>query len=176
MLEIITENEEYIKFKIQCDISMANALRRIMIAEVPSTAIDQVKMITNTSCLADEFISHRLGLIPIKDIDAEYSLNIKAEKMMHVTAKDLHLSLPAIPITILQPDQELILETILKIGCGKEHAKWSPVSTVTLQEISKNKFEFVVESTGSLLPKEIVKRAFQILYQKLEILKKKINK
>ena len=45
---------------------LANALRRIMIAEIPSLAIVKVTMWQNTSVLPDENLAHRMGLIPIK--------------------------------------------------------------------------------------------------------------
>jgi DNA-directed RNA polymerase II subunit RPB3 len=54
-----------------CDQSMANALRRIMMAEVPTLAIETVTINENSSVLFDEFLAHRAGLLPInsKNVD-----------------------------------------------------------------------------------------------------------
>ncbi|CEG78920.1 Putative DNA-directed RNA polymerase I and III subunit RPAC1 [Rhizopus microsporus] len=50
---------------IGIDASIANAFRRIMIAEVPTMAIEKVYVMNNTSIIHDEVLAHRLGLIPI---------------------------------------------------------------------------------------------------------------
>jgi len=65
-IEILELKEDSMIFVLsKTDTSVANALRRIMIAEVPTMAIDLVEIEENTSVLHDEFISHRLGLIPL---------------------------------------------------------------------------------------------------------------
>ncbi|RVX72513.1 hypothetical protein B0A52_03703 [Exophiala mesophila] len=51
---------------IGVDASIANAFRRILIAEVPTLAIEKVYVENNTSVIADEVLAHRLGLVPLK--------------------------------------------------------------------------------------------------------------
>jgi DNA-directed RNA polymerase I and III subunit RPAC1 len=48
---------------------VANALRRILIAEIPTMAFHKVLLYQNTSVIPDEVLVHRIGLMPIK-IDA----------------------------------------------------------------------------------------------------------
>lgn len=66
-VEILSMQPHEIKFVLsETDCSMANTLRRIMIAEVPTLAIDLVEFHENTTVLNDEYIAHRLGLIPLR--------------------------------------------------------------------------------------------------------------
>jgi DNA-directed RNA polymerase I and III subunit RPAC1 len=50
---------------IGVDVSFANALRRIMISEIPTMALEHVYMWNNTSLIHDEVLCHRLGLVPL---------------------------------------------------------------------------------------------------------------
>jgi hypothetical protein len=66
-VEILSIAPHHISFILsETDTSMANTLRRIMIAEVPTLAIDLVEYHENSSVLNDEYIAHRLGLVPIR--------------------------------------------------------------------------------------------------------------
>lgn len=46
--------------------ALANALRRVLISEVPTMAIEQVYIRQNTGVMQDEVLAHRLGLLPIR--------------------------------------------------------------------------------------------------------------
>jgi len=61
----LKENEMSFELR-DTDCSVANALRRVMIAEVVTLAIDVVTFEENTTVLKDEVIAHRLGMFPIK--------------------------------------------------------------------------------------------------------------
>ncbi len=133
--------------------SFANALRRAMISEVPTLAIDDVRIYDNTSALFDEMLAHRLGLIPIiTDLDTysrkdacacggegcpgcsvTYTLSVEGPKT--VQSSDLIPQDPKavpvhdnIPIVKLTKGQKLVLEARAELNTGKEHAKWQPTN------------------------------------------------
>jgi DNA-directed RNA polymerase II subunit RPB3 len=66
-IQITSVREDEIEFVLSnTDSSMANSIRRVLMAEVPTMAIDTVFIYENSSVLHDEFCSHRLGLVPIR--------------------------------------------------------------------------------------------------------------
>ncbi|ADM10911.1 RNA polymerase I and III subunit AC40 [Encephalitozoon intestinalis ATCC 50506] len=70
-LRITEYSKEKLEFDlINVDCSFANALRRILCNDVPTMAIKDVFLKENESVFPDEFIAHRLGLIPL-EVDPE---------------------------------------------------------------------------------------------------------
>jgi len=139
---------------------LANTLRRIILSEVPTMAIDDVIIYENSSVLHDEILALRLGLIPLKtDLDSYnlpekcsckselgcplcrviLTLDVKAEGGTRtVYSGDLVSENPnivpvsdKIPIVKLVSGQRVRLEAYAKLGRGKVHAKWQPVSACT---------------------------------------------
>lgn len=71
-LELLSQSNWNLTFRLtSADLSFANSIRRIIISDVPTMAIEQVVVKENTSPLFDEFICHRLGLIPLISETAE---------------------------------------------------------------------------------------------------------
>jgi DNA-directed RNA polymerase II subunit RPB3 len=65
-IEIRELTTEKIVFLIHdVDVSYCNSLRRIIMSDVQTMAIDLVEIEENTSVFHDEYIAHRLGLIPL---------------------------------------------------------------------------------------------------------------
>ncbi len=65
-IEILEIDKEHIKFILKnVDTSYANSLRRVMISEIPTMAIELVYIEKNTTVIPDEMFAHRLGLIPL---------------------------------------------------------------------------------------------------------------
>lgn len=134
------------KFELSnADISFANSLRRVMLAEIPTIAIDLVEIEDNSSVLADEFIAHRLGLIPLnaegadsllysRECDCEghcehcsvrLTLHAKCtgDENMHVSARDMVPTGDRINQAVGTPiiaDAEGLGPLILKLRPGQE--------------------------------------------------------
>mmetsp|Transcript_41917 Transcript_41917/g.96169 ORF Transcript_41917/g.96169 Transcript_41917/m.96169 type:complete len:326 (+) Transcript_41917:79-1056(+) len=65
-INLLTLSDEHVRFEMMgIEPALANALRRILIAEVPTVAISEVTLLQNTSVIPDENLVHRLGLVPI---------------------------------------------------------------------------------------------------------------
>ena len=126
--------------------SLANSFRRALLSEVPVMAVDEVIFYMNTTEFPDEYIAHRLAMIPIKTDLSSYRLgdgkvvtlrvDKRAEKDGEVVySGDLESSDPAIvpanpniPIVVMQEGAVLRLEAIVRMGKGKWHSKWQAVS------------------------------------------------
>lgn len=70
-VRIIGEDERSIRVELGgVPLSIANAIRRFTINEVPAMAIEEVLIIENSSAMPNEVLAHRVSLIPfISDID-----------------------------------------------------------------------------------------------------------
>ncbi|XRP97341.1 DNA-directed RNA polymerase subunit D [Methanocaldococcus sp. 16A] len=167
--------EEFI-FSLKAPISFSNALRRIMISEVPTYAIEDVYIYENSSSMDDEILAHRLGLIPIKGkpiLENEViTFTLEKEGPCTVYSSDLksdngEVAFKNIPIVRLGNGQRIQIECEAIPGIGKIHAKWQPCNAV-YKQIAEDEVEFFVETFGQMEAEEILEEAVKILKNKAE--------
>jgi hypothetical protein len=66
-VDIVSNTGDAMEFDlVGADAAIANTLRRILIAEVPTMAVEDCYIVNNTSILPDEVLAQRLGLVPLK--------------------------------------------------------------------------------------------------------------
>ena len=165
-----------------------NALRRVIISEVPCMAIDEIVVLENSSIMQDETIAHRLGLVPLKtDLDSynlpeeckcqsEFGCNLcRVTLTLDVETKEGTRSVysgelasenkevvpvsDAIPIVKLAKEQKLRLEAYARLGKGKNHAKWQPVSTCAYKYFPKIQVSKHCDACGkcvNICPKRVL--------------------
>ncbi len=129
----------------------ANTIRRLVIEEVPTLAVEEVEVKDNSSALYDEMIALRLGLIPIKTDLKSYrlpknddeineksaactlQLKLKVGKKGYVYAGEAESADPKctfayekMPVVKLLSKQKVDLIMTAIMGQGKNHIKWSP--------------------------------------------------
>ncbi len=130
---------------------VANTLRRLINSEVCTLAIENVRVMKNSSAIYDEMLAHRLGLVPLKTDLKSYTkvdeckckgkgcahcqvtFSLKVKGPCTVYASDLVCKdkkivpvYPNMPIVKLLKDQELNLEATAVLNNGKDHTKFSP--------------------------------------------------
>lgn len=154
----------------------ANVLRRIFFRDIPVMAISDVRFRQNVGVFHDEFLRHRLELIPVvadaDDFDEKESVRFdlyctgkKTDFVFSdkITNKDYPL-MSGIPLTKLGPNHVIELEAYATKGFGRNHARWQAVTVSIFKKVpeKKNTFLFTVESVGVYTPKQLLKKALKI--------------
>lgn len=129
----------------------ANTIRRLIIEEVPTLAVEEVEVKDNNSALHDEMLALRLGLIPIKtdlkcyrlpknqdevtekSASCTVQLKLKSNKKGYVYAGEAESADPKctfvyekMPVVKLLSKQKIDVIMTAVMGQGKEHTKWTP--------------------------------------------------
>jgi len=175
-VKILDKKDTEIKFLLEeSNPQFANALRRIMISEIPILTVEYVDFIANNSVLYNELIAHRLGLIPLVFDSKKFHFRDKHDKGKTcsfcevvfainkkgpcvVYTKDMKSSNPSvkplydnIPIVELFEGQNLKLEASASLGVGRDHARYQSA-------IASYRYFPTVKITGKLAnPDECVK-------------------
>ncbi|KAJ5089765.1 DNA-directed RNA polymerase II subunit RPB3 [Penicillium argentinense] len=131
----VREAEPYrVDFRLSSvDISFANSLRRVILADIPTLALDLVEIENNTSVIPDEMLAHRLGMIPLNakncDQELEYTRDCDCEDhcprcsvslSLHVRCEGIHMPIYARHLVLEgERSNDLIGTPVIKDPEGK---------------------------------------------------------
>lgn len=167
-------------------VTFANALRRYSMVYVPVLAIDKVTFYENSSPLFDEYIAHRLGLVPIttpkrlaKDTEVSFRLDETGPKVVQTkelkgSDKDIKPGRQEIPIITLAEGQRIRLEGVAHLDNGTKHAKFQ--AGLVSYGIGDKNIQFLVESFYHMTPADVLIRGCDVLLHDIKELTKQLKK
>ncbi|RPF51654.1 DNA-directed RNA polymerase subunit D [Methanobrevibacter gottschalkii DSM 11977] len=185
-IEVKSQKDDEIVFIVRdAEVPFVNAIRRCAMVNVPKIAIEDVNIIRNDSAMFNEVLAHRLGLTPlVSDLDAleglslpedddweEYTngimFTLKEEGPKVVYSKDLISSdskikpvYDTIPLVKLKDNEKLNIESVAKVGYGKDHAKWMPTTVCAYKQYPEITFNDDLEidyDCASACPRGVLK-------------------
>lgn len=154
---------------INCNYALANALRRVIISEIKTFSFHNLFVSDNNTIFSDEYIAHRIGLIPIyfqeteesgtsKDVECILDVVNKTKENISVFSQDIKsnksnlLIKKDVLICKLAPNHRISIKLRISEGTGKDHAKWSPVALCSYRLMPQIRLlrEFVGEDAYKL--------------------------
>ncbi len=182
-ITLLEKNDEEIKVLLEKTTYLfVNALRRAIINEVPTLAIEEVEFRKQTSALYDEILAHRLGLLPLKTDYSTYEyeeverIEDRSGKSMvklfasikgpgTFYAEKIESNDPAVltqykkmPLAKLEEGQEIEFEAIAVMGKGKEHSKWTPGIPSYIEDVKITIDEKKLELEKEKYPSQIFEK------------------
>jgi len=164
--------------------------------EIPVLAFDSFVIIRNTSQVHDDFIMHRLSLVPVKCSDVvdgfrmppcknscpkcsiTFYLNITNNDQQILNVRTSHFEnsnnrlFEDIIIVKLNKNDTITLEASTVKGIGKMHAKFYACNVYMnydVRTMNPSEFNFEIETLGSLTPEKILKSGLKIYSEKYKL-------
>lgn len=207
MFSKIIEEDDVLKFSISKDASKAivSGMRRTALSNILNVAFDQIEFKKNSTSLHNEFLSHRIGLIPvtIENIDEyeKYTFELKVNSSDHksgfvntddikVYKDDNEISENEKKKMFIQKPNPILITRFPKIIQNEYQeidvkfklkqgfgAKNSKFATTTVctSIAEKDEYKFMLETVGLVSCKKIVNDSFDVLISMLEDMRQKLN-
>jgi DNA-directed RNA polymerase alpha subunit len=160
--------KEYI---LPSSVGLANALRRSLIMDIDAWAPDTVTFEKNSSCQTDEYIAHRIGMVPFVKIGngETMKINVKGKTLW---ASDLQgIAFEAVEnleIMEMLEDQEIVATVNFRQKKGKEHARYKMCAAVGIEKINNENYKLSFETINNENPDTVLKHAINSLVEKVD--------
>lgn len=159
-------------------VSVVNAIRRSILSKVAGIGIDTVTFHSNSSVFWDEYIAHRMGMLPIRELEsstAEGTLTLceknETSEVQMVTAHALRSDSfapmhPDTPLLYLSPNTEIHLVAHVRAKCGRDHMRFCPAFT-SISPKTGGGAVLTVECHGDRDPRDVLSASVGMIEDEL---------
>lgn len=159
------------EYTLPTSFGLANALRRALIMDIDSWAPDTVTIRKNTTCQTDEYIAHRIGLIPFQKVGncTTMEISTQGKTLCASDIKGVGFK-PVCDIEIIEmlEGQELDATINFSLKKGKEHARYKMCAGVGIEKINNETHKLSFETINDENPDLVLKKAIESLHEKVD--------
>ena len=160
-------------FDVPVDIGLANAIRRSLTSDLENWAPSSVTIRENTSCQTDEYIAHRIGLIPFRRVGVGDEMTLLKTGGMAVAGDISGLAFEAvhkgIPLMDLADASKLDLTIHFDKKRACTHARYSTCSAVGMKPLDNNTHRISFELHDEQLnASDVILRAIQCVEERVD--------
>ena len=168
----VTKDNTKCEIRFQTKSALPNAVRRALMNDVETYAPKEILIHANTSSQTDEYIAHRIGLIPFVRTDAplsEMSLNVTGTM---ASTRDLtgdgFRAVHETPIVRLIDDQTLHIDIKFAKDTAMSHTKHSHIGPVAYNKLNDDETVLSFETINETCPLEYALAALNSLTKKID--------
>lgn len=160
-------------FVITGGFGFGNAIRRTLLSDISTEAPHHVRVHVNTTCLTDEFLAHRIGLIPFKRVGNGHEMTVRASGPCVITSsmitgpgfEAIHGN---IEIARMNEGSTLEMDILFASHPASKHARYSPCSAVGMERIDRDRVRIQFCSNDHRTPKALMQDALTRLEERVD--------
>jgi DNA-directed RNA polymerase alpha subunit len=159
------------EYYLDLPVGTVNAVRRALIMDIEAWAPDTVTFTRNSSCQTDEYIAHRIGLIPFVKVGDGDTMEISVKGR---TLRASDLTGPAfkivkdVEIIEMNEEQEITATVFFKLKCGHVHARYKMCSAVSMQILQNGMYKLCFETLNDEEPDAVLRKAICAIDSKID--------
>lgn len=160
-------------FVLSGGVGFCNAIRRTLLSDLTMWAPKELLIRSNTSCQTDEYIAHRVGLIPFRKTGEGDSITLRVRApgpvcSSHFEGNAFESIHPDIEIILLDEGQELDFTVFFDRQKASKHARYSPCAAVGMTKFDETRHKISFDSICPETPKELILSALDRFDERID--------
>lgn len=159
-------------FRLTGGVGFCNAIRRSLLSDIETEAPCRITVECNTTCFTDEFLAHRIGLIPFHRVGNGDSMLLSVTGPLSVVSSMLvgpaFESVHDVEIARLAEGGVLRLKIFFDRQRAGKHARYSPCAGVGMSIVGDGRCAIRLASNDLRSPKELMCCAIEHTEQRVQ--------